>query len=226
MSRLAVFSGVIAALVIALLAPAPTTAFTYDKLTFMTFNAPVQIPGVTLGAGTYQFRLADPNGDRSVLQVLNHDGTSVYAMFFTRTSYRDKVTADTVVTFMEVPKGVPPAANAIFYSGERRGYSFVYPKGRPILDPKVWLPAEVAATPEPAVAAPIAAPEPEIVAEALPEAAPAPVAEPVFEPVEEQAPAAPAPAELPRTATPLPFVALGGLMSLLAGIGLLRRRDG
>jgi LPXTG-motif cell wall-anchored protein len=67
------------------------------------------------------------------------------------------------------------------------------------------------------------------------------VGEPVFEPVVEPEPIAepvpeqaaeyfqePAPAELPRTASPLPVIALGGLTSLLAGLGfgLLRRRAG
>jgi LPXTG-motif cell wall-anchored protein len=59
--------------------------------------------------------------------------------------------------------------------------------------------------------------------------APEPAAEPAAEPVGEPVPEPePAPVELPRTATPLPFVAVGGLASLLAGLGIgfLRRRAG
>ena len=32
----------------------------YNKLTYFTFSAPVQVPGVTLPAGKYTFKLADP----------------------------------------------------------------------------------------------------------------------------------------------------------------------
>ena len=55
--------------------------------------------------------------------------------------------------------------------------------------------------------------------------APEPVLKLAVEPVGEPA-SEPAPAELPRTATPLPVIAVGGLASLLVGLGLglLRRR--
>jgi LPXTG-motif cell wall-anchored protein len=46
---------------------------------------------------------------------------------------------------------------------------------------------------------------------------PLPPAEPAAEPVGEPAP------ELPRTASPLPLIATGGLLSLLAGVLALRR---
>ena len=48
-----------AALVIAL-QPAPARADTWDRLTYFTFSGPVQLPGITLAAGTYEFRLVNP----------------------------------------------------------------------------------------------------------------------------------------------------------------------
>ena len=62
MSRL---TGVLAAVVtgwLVMTTAAPTSAMTYDKLTYLTFSGPVRIPGVTLNAGTYSFRLANQIG--------------------------------------------------------------------------------------------------------------------------------------------------------------------
>ena len=51
MSRLTLSVVAVVALV-AGTAPAPVRAVTYDKLAYLTFSAPVQVPGVTLNAGT------------------------------------------------------------------------------------------------------------------------------------------------------------------------------
>ena len=40
--------------------PAPTVAQTADYQTYFTFSGPVTLPGATLPAGKYLFRLADP----------------------------------------------------------------------------------------------------------------------------------------------------------------------
>jgi LPXTG-motif cell wall-anchored protein len=138
-------------------------------------------------------------------------------MFLTRTDSRVSVTQDPTVSFMETPAGVPPAVKSLFYGSERRGYEFVYGKGEPIMVAKAVPQPEIVLTPNPVAAAPVAVAEPEAKFAAEPAA---PVIEPAAEPLPEE------PAELPRTATPLPFVAVGGLASLLAGLGLglLRRR--
>src|ERR1700682_635368 len=51
------------------------TAFaqTPDKRTLFTFSGPVTMPGVTLPAGQYMFRLADPSTSAKVVQVLSAD---------------------------------------------------------------------------------------------------------------------------------------------------------
>jgi hypothetical protein len=212
-------SGVAAAALLAVLAPAPASGETYDKLAYLTFTAPVQVPGVTLRAGTYRFHLANPERSRNVLQVLSDDGSVVYAMFHTTPDSRTALTADPTVTFRETPEGVAPAVRSLFYGGEYGGYEFVYPKGGPNMIAEVSAQPEIIYTPGPAV-------EPEV------ELAPEPVAMVAEEQVAPAAPApaapAPAPAELPRTATPLPLIALGGFGSVLAGLGLhlLRRRNG
>jgi hypothetical protein len=224
MSRLFV-SGIVLAAVVGLTTPTIAGPVTYDKLAYLSFTAPVQVPGATLGAGTYRFHLTNPDTTRNVLQVLSSDGAIVYAMFNTIADGRKALTDDPAVVFHEVPAGVPPAIRSLFYGGEYHGYEFVYPKGGPDLTPVFapepaieYLPAPVSEKP---AAEPVVEPEPAAEPVAEEPVAEEPVAE---EPAELQA----APAELPRTASPLPLVATGGFASLLAGLGLLllRRRAG
>src|SRR5262245_46799117 len=54
-----------------------------DKRTFFTFSRPITLPGVTLPAGKYVFRLADETTSRKVIQVTSSDGTKPYAMLLT-----------------------------------------------------------------------------------------------------------------------------------------------
>jgi LPXTG-motif cell wall-anchored protein len=219
MPRLSLTGVIVAvAVAIAVMTPARVNgAETYDKLAFLSFSAPVQIPGVTLSAGTYRFRLANPDTSRNVLQVLSNDGTFVYAMVNTIPDFRTSVTPDAVITFRETPAGVAPAMRSLFYGGESLGYEVVYPKGGPnMIAPEV---------PQPEITFYTVTPLPEPVVEPVwePVVEPLVPSEPVAEPVGEPAPAP----ELPRTASPLPFLATGGLTSLLAGLGLglLRRRN-
>lgn len=55
-----------------LLAPA-ARADEWDKLTVLTFNEPVEVPGKILPAGTYVFKLADSESDRNIVQVFTGD---------------------------------------------------------------------------------------------------------------------------------------------------------
>jgi hypothetical protein len=215
MSRLFV-SGVAAVAWLAVMSPAVARGVTYDKLAYLTFNAPVQVPGVTLTPGTYRFHLTNPDTSRNVLQVLSNDGSVVYAMFQTIPDGRTSLTQDPAVTFRETPAGVPPAIRSLFYGGEYHGYEFVYGKGGPNMVAEPVPQPEITYTYIPEPAAEVAA-----VVEEPPVEAPA--VEPIFEPAPEAAPA-----ELPRTATPVPIAVVGGVMSLLAGLGLglLRRRAG
>jgi hypothetical protein len=106
------------------------TAFaqTFDKRTMFTFSGPVTMPGVTLPAGQYLFRLADPTTGAKVVQVLSADGTKPYGMFFSYTAERLEPASQPEVRFMETAKGMPAAIKTWWYPGERIGYEFIYPK--------------------------------------------------------------------------------------------------
>lgn len=229
MSRLAAFFGALAALAV-IMAPAPARAETADKLTNLTFNRPVQVPGAMLDAGTYRFRLANPDSSRNIIQVLSHDGSYVYAMFYTMPDFRVEATDDPVMTFKETPAGVPPIAKSLFYSGELSGYEFLWYGEKPVTTATVPPQPPITYTRMPAVAEPVAEPEPAVEPAPAPAAEPAPVVTPAptpFEPaVTGEGEAAAAAEELPKTASLLPLAALGGFSSLALGLGaaLVRRR--
>jgi len=104
------------------------SAQTNDKRTVFTFSGPVALPGVTLPAGQYLFRLADPASSRKVVQVLSADGKTPYGMFFSLPAERFEPASTPEVQFMETASGMPAAINAWWYAGERSGYQFMYPK--------------------------------------------------------------------------------------------------
>ena len=118
----------VAAAVFAVLPASPARADTWDQLTYFTFSAPVEIPGVALPAGTYMFKLADADASRKVVRVLSKDGSKVYATFFTIPEERLTPTDKPMVTFGETPAGTPEAIKAWFYPGDTLGHEFVYPK--------------------------------------------------------------------------------------------------
>src|SRR6185503_14382040 len=102
-----------------------------DKRTRVTFNAPVEIPGISaqvLPAGTYVFRLNGSVADRHIVQILNSDQTHLIANILAIPNWRLRPTDKTVMTFSERKAGEPQAIRAWFYPGDNFGQEFVYPK--------------------------------------------------------------------------------------------------
>jgi hypothetical protein len=104
------------------------SAQTSDKRTLFTFSGPVTMPGVTLPAGKYLFRLADPDTSARVVQVLSADGKTAYGMFFSLPAERFEARSTPEIQFMETAAGKPAAIKTWWYPGERAGYEFLYPK--------------------------------------------------------------------------------------------------
>lgn len=123
-----IFGLVCAVAVFACLLAAPVSAQPLDKRTLFTFSGPITLPGVTLPAGQYLFRLADPNSSSKVVQVLNADGTKPYGMFFAMAAERFEPASTPEIRFMETASGTPAAIRTWWYPGERTGYEFIYPK--------------------------------------------------------------------------------------------------
>lgn len=104
----------------------------FDDRTYLTFSGPVSLPGVTLPAGRYIFRVPGRYTSRSVIQVLSADQKTVYAMLDTAPAWRQVATGDPEVTFKERAADAPPAIARFFQPLEHNGYEFLYPKAPPI----------------------------------------------------------------------------------------------
>jgi hypothetical protein len=199
----------------------------WNRKTVMTFSGPVEIPSVhlkgwgVLPAGTYVFKIVDSQSDRHIVQIFSADEKTVYATILAIPNYRLKATGKTVITFRERPAGQPEALRAWFYPGKNWGEEFVYPKSvaieiaqstnTTVLSTPAEIPVEVTepikAVDEPIIVqlrqAPIIAFQPTGQEVEL--------AQVVTPPPPEELAAA---AKLPATASPLPLVALLGLVAL------------
>jgi hypothetical protein len=207
----------------------------WDQKTFVTLNAPAELPGIVLAPGTYTFKLADSLSDRDIVQVFNKDETKLYTTTMGIPVYRLTPTDHTVITFEERPAGTPEAIKDWYYPGSNYGVEFLYAK-QPFATAQVMPPRriETAARASATPASPASAntPPSEQAASKTPEATkPIEVAQ-LPQPVPAApaaAPAAPSAApsaekgtkHLPRTASDYPLFGVLGLFSLGAA-GALR----
>jgi hypothetical protein len=102
----------------------------WNKKTILTFSGPVQIPGATLAAGSYVFKLADIPGNRHVVQVFDKDEKKIYATLLAIPNDRLEASDKPVILFSERAAGTPQAVKVWYYPGNRVGDEFVYPKSQ------------------------------------------------------------------------------------------------
>jgi hypothetical protein len=111
---------------------APAQDSNINQRTYLTFSGPVQMPGVTLPAGKYLFRLADTSL-HNVMQVYDGDEKNIIGQWFfipknRTTEEANAANGKPVVTFMEMPEGMTPAVKYYFYPTDLTGKEFIYPK--------------------------------------------------------------------------------------------------
>jgi LPXTG-motif cell wall-anchored protein len=198
---------------------ATAAATPLDKRTTFTFSAPFTVPGVTLPAGTYVFRLADDLRGRDIVQVLGAENGTAYAMFHTLRTPRGTPVDKPELRFMETASDMPVAIKSWWYPAETQGYEFLYPRRQAELLAKgTGTPVVTEAPVEDEEYVRIIPAEP-----ATPEAfeEPAVIGE-VAEIAEEAAPVTQAaePAALPKTGSPTATLLLLGALALLAAVGL------
>lgn len=226
----------------------PLRADDWTKLTRVTFSAPVEIPGQVLPAGMYVLKLLDSPSDRNIVQIYNADQTKLYATILAIPDYRLKPADKTVITFAERASNAPPAIQAWFYPGDNFGQEFVYPKtraaqlakleNRPVpampneLTPNTTQPAKSAQEPQVQAMkkAPLKAEQPSgqetEIAQSFTPPPPSTPSQSKSQPATQAQPNAtqlsPAssqvPVTLPRTASPLPALALLGLLLIAAAL--------
>lgn len=199
---------------IALVGALAAQAQPLNKLTKVTFNAPVQVPGMVLPAGTYSFTIHESLGSRNVVQIWNADKTELITTILAIHNYRLQPTGETVITFHERPADRPQAVKAWFYPGHTYGIEFVYPKEKAL---------EIAEASQEAVIAETETPTPSTM-ETVPLVAVTPeqTEEPVEQAVETEPPTRRVAEELPKTASETPLIALLGVFSLAVGFGMRR----
>ena len=103
-----------------------------DQRTYLTFSGPVQMPGVTLPAGKYVFKLADTSL-HNVMQVFDGEEKNIMGQWFfipknRTTAEANDANGKPVVIFMEAPEGMTPAVKYYFYPTDLTGKEFIYPK--------------------------------------------------------------------------------------------------
>jgi hypothetical protein len=117
-----------ATLLLAAVSPRAARADNWDRKTTISFSDAVQIPGATLPAGKYIFKLWDSQSDRYVVQIFNERQNHVYATLLTIPEYRQNPPDQTVISFYEAPAGQPQPIKAWFYPGDHNGREFIYSK--------------------------------------------------------------------------------------------------
>jgi hypothetical protein len=199
--------------------------------TVVTLNEPVivaGVPTVTLQPGKYVIRILNHDHSRNIVQIFNERQDKLFTTVLAIANYRLVPKENTVFRFWETPAGNPIALRAWFAAGDNWGQEFVYPKGlaakiaretgEKVLATPAETEVELATAPvtevtkegeeqplEEAYTPPAPEPAPAVVAEVAPEPAAAPE---------------PAPEPLPATGTPLPALALIGVLTALTGAGL------
>ena len=103
-----------------------------DRSTIVTFSAPVSLPGMTLPAGSYLFKLADSQVNRNIVQVFDKDRSKIFATIIAIPAQRNEPADETVITFNEAPANAAPAVRYWYYPGEKSGQEFAYPKKQAI----------------------------------------------------------------------------------------------
>jgi hypothetical protein len=223
-----------AALAISLLT-VPAKGDPWDKKTTMTVDKTIQVTNRVLPAGTYVLKLADSNSNRHIVQIFNADQSRIIDTVLAIPNYRLRPTGRSQFLFWETPAGAAPALRAWFYPGDNFGQEFAYPKhlamletaqtttqntestrmmkqetearretetttqeaDRSIENEAVTEQKMTESTPPPPAEAPVE------MAQATPPPAPA-----------EPAPAPEPPRQLPKTASPYPWIGLAGMFSL------------
>jgi hypothetical protein len=211
----------------------PASADQRNKKTTITFDQPVEVPGMILPPGTYVFKLLNSETNRNIVMVYNAEENHLFTMILAIPNYRLRPNDDPVLRFKEGLRGAPDALRGWFFSSDTWGQEFVYPRteavliagnsGEPVLEGQITPEEKVAELIETPVAVVTPQREEEVYSEEVAEAlAPRPPLERFAEaaPVEAYAVREPFPVEeLPQTASDLPLVALLGFSSLaLAGL--------
>ncbi len=200
------------------IAPVASAQSDRENSTF-TVAEPIEVGGFTLPAGTYLIKVVMLESNRNMVQVTNEDQTKVFASVLATPHpirANEEVPASRY-TYYTTAAGQPKALRTWFARDTSNGQDIIYPKKRAL---------ELAAfSKEPVVAIPDEAKEADYKTATLAVVTPEQQVKPYEEPaapvlVAEVVPAKDVPAELPKTASRVPLLAVLGVLSLGGAVSL------
>jgi hypothetical protein len=98
-----------------------------ERTAYLTFSQAVRLPGVSLGAGTYIFEVANPNTRGNVVRVLSRDRRRAYFLGFTNAIEKPRgLSSEAMISLGESGPGVAPPITAWWPTGEETGREFIY----------------------------------------------------------------------------------------------------
>lgn len=117
----------VVSLVGVLIVAASVSATSIEHTSYVTFSAPIALPGVSLPAGTYIFEVPLDSQSLDVVRVTSRDRRHVYFTGFTQTVERPAARAVGVgIVLGEAASGAPTPVKMWFPGGHRRGHRFIY----------------------------------------------------------------------------------------------------
>lgn len=102
-----------------------TKASNLNKLEYLTFSAPVALPGVTLKPGAYSFEIANPDGGQVVLVRERMSHNPVF-LGFTNRIERSRVRGAASLVLGEARRGEPSPIIAWYPDSDAVGREFIY----------------------------------------------------------------------------------------------------
>jgi hypothetical protein len=107
--------------------PNAKAADTANRLTEITFSVPVEIAGIVLAPGSYEFRYLDHINVPNVVLVFNSKNDLV-ATLMANPVYRVNTTDHSEMTFEDRGPSAPKAIKDWYYPNDNYGVEFVYPR--------------------------------------------------------------------------------------------------
>jgi hypothetical protein len=98
------------------------------KKTTITFQQDMQVPGTTLGAGTYVFKVAGSQSGWDIVQIFNQDESALVTTVLAVPNADLQPSGGNVLTYPTGTNASIRALEASFYPGDNVAEEFVYPK--------------------------------------------------------------------------------------------------
>lgn len=119
----------LAAVLCALSLSSGVMADDWNRKTVVTFDQDVEIPGWTLPAGTYVFKLLNSSSNRFIVQVWDQDEMHLITTLMTVGDSYPNPDGHSyfVLDTSQTDEGFPPAVVSWFFAGSDEGRDFIYP---------------------------------------------------------------------------------------------------